>query len=285
MRRSALAAGGLALVLALSACSSSTGGTAVPLGMGATTSKPGSASLFSDPLQLVAAAKAGTQKSKSSKFTMDMTVAGMSIKASGQGKYDGANTAMSMSMDMLGQQMEMRLIGQTIYLKLPDSARASTGSTKPWTKVSLTDTSPTGKALSDNYNQLAEQNDPSKMLEQIQKAGTITKSEATTLNGEAANHYTVDIDFAKLADQMPAGLPADAKTQLAGKNVHFPMDLWLNADQLPMQIVMDMSALGAALGGAQAGQLGDMKMTMNYTDWGAPVDIAAPPAAEVGEAK
>jgi len=285
MRRTALAAGGLALILALSACSGTTGGTALPAGAAGADTKSGSSSLFSDPLQLVAAAKAGTEKSKSSKFSMEMNVAGMSVKASGQGRYDGANTAMSMSMDLLGQQMEMRMIGQTIYMKMPEQMRASTGSTKPWTKVSLDDSTPAGKALSENYSQLAEQNDPSKMLEQIQKAGTIKKSEATTLNGEPANHYTVDIDLAKIADQMPAGLPDEAKTQLAGKDVHFPMDLWVNADQLPMQIVMDMTALGTALGGAQGGQLGEMKMTMKYTDWGVPVDIAAPPADQVGEPK
>jgi hypothetical protein len=282
MRRTALAAGGLALILALSACSGSTDGTAFPAGAAG---KSGSSSLFSDSLQLVAAAKAGTEKSKSSKFSMEMNVAGMAVKASGQGRYDAADPAMSMSMDLLGQQMEMRLIGKTMYMKMPESMRASTGSTKPWTKVSLDDSTAAGKALSENYSQLAEQNDPTKMLEQIQKAGTMKKSEATTLNGEPANHYTFDIDLAKLADQLPAGLPADAKAELEGKDVRFPMDLWVNSDQLPMQIVMDMTALGSALGGAQGGQMGDMKMTMKYTDWGLPVDIAAPPADQVGEPK
>jgi hypothetical protein len=280
MRKIALTAGGLALVLALGACGGTTGGTALPAS-GPGQDKAGSTALFSDPHLLVAAAKAGTEKSKSAKFSMEMNAAGMSVKASGQGRFDGANTAMSMNMDLLGQQMEMRLIGGDMYMQMPASMRQTLGSTKPWTKVSLSDSSAAGKALSDSYNQLAEQNDPSKMLEQIQKAGTITKSEATTLDGQPANHYTIDVDFAKLADQMPAGLPAEAKSQLAGKNVHFPMDLWVNSDQLPMQIVMDMGALGKAMGGAAAGQMGDMKMTMKYTDWGVPVNIEAPPADQV----
>jgi hypothetical protein len=281
MRRIALTAGGLALVVALSACGGTTGGTALPAS-GAGPDKAGSTSLFSDPQQLVAAAKAGTEKSKSAKFSMEMNAAGMSVKAQGQGRFDGANTAMSMTMDLLGQQMEMRLIGQDMYMKMPESMRAGLGGgSKPWTKVSLADSSPAGKALSDSYNQLAEQNDPSKMLEQIQKAGTITKSEATTLDGQPANHYTIDVDFTKLAGQMPAGLPAEAQGELAGKNIHFPMDLWVNSDQLPMQIVMDMSAIGKAVGGEAASQMGDMKMTMKYTDWGAPVTIEAPPADQV----
>jgi hypothetical protein len=281
MRKTALTAGGLALILALSACGGTTGGTALPASAPGQ-DKAGSTALFSDPLQLVAAAKAGTEKSKSAKFSMQMTAAGMSVKATGQGRFDGTNTAMSMNMDLLGQQLEMRLIGSDMYMKMPESMRASLGSTKPWTKISLTDSSSAGKALSDSYNQLAEQNDPSKMLEQIQKAGTISKSESTTLDGQPANHYTIDVDFAKLADQMPAGLPADAKDKLAGQNVHFPMELWVNSDQLPMQIVMDMSALGKAIGGdAAAGQMGEMKMTMKYTDWGAPVSVEAPPADQV----
>jgi hypothetical protein len=271
--------------LTLGACSGSTDGTALPQGAAGADTKSGSSSLFSDPLQLVAAAKAGTEKSKSSKFSMEMNVAGMAIKASGQGRYEAANPAMSMNMDLLGQQMEMRLIGKTMYMKLPENLRATTGSTKPWTKVALDDSTPEGKALSENYSQLAEQNDPSKMLEQIQQAGTMKKSEATTLNGEPANHYTFELDLAKLAGQLPAGLPAEAEAELKGKDVRFPMDLWVNSDQLPMQIVMDMTALGSALGGAQGGQMGEMKMTMKYTDWGVPVDVAAPPADQVGEPK
>jgi hypothetical protein len=282
LRKTALVAGGFALVLALTACGGgSTTGTALPT---SGQDKAGSTSLFSDPLQLVAAAKAGTEKSKSAKFSMEMTAAGLAITANGQGRFDGANTAMSMTMNLLGQQMEMRVIGGDMYMQMPESMRASLGSTKPWTKVSLAASSAPGNSMGD-YNQLAEQNDPSKMLEQIQKAGTITKSDSTTLNGQPANHYTIDVDFAKLADQMPAGLPADAKDKLTGKNVHFPMEVWLNSDQLPMQIVMDMTAIGKAVAGdAATGKTGEMKMTMKYTDWGTPVTVEAPPADQV-EAK
>jgi hypothetical protein len=185
---------------------------------------------------------------------------------------------LSVNMDMFGRQMEIRLVDKTIYLKRPESPRGQADPAKPWTKISIDDSTPAGKALSENYGELAAQNDPSQMLEQIQKAGTIKKSEATTLDGEPANHYTFDLDLAKLADLMPAGLPAEAKTQLEGKDIHFPMDVWVNSDQLPMQTVMAMSSLGGA-------QLGSMKVTRKYTDWGVAVDITAPPADQIAEPK
>src|ERR1700716_2442899 len=174
MRKTALAAGGFALVLALSACGGSIGGNAAPA---PGQDKAGKISLFSDPLQLVAAAKAGTDKNKSSKFSMEANAAGQSIKASGSGRYDGDNTAMTMSMDMAGESMDMVFVNKVLYLKVPESQRAKMGSTKPWIKISADGTDPMSKALGPILNKAAADNDPSKTLDKISKAGTITKSE------------------------------------------------------------------------------------------------------------
>jgi hypothetical protein len=281
MRKTALAAGGVALVLALSACGGgSEAGTAAPTPQ----VNAGKSSLFSDPLQLVAAAKAGTEKSKSSKFSMETSTASQSIKATGQASYDGANTAMSMSMDMAGEHMEMVFIGNILYVKVPAAQLAQMGGGKPWIKISTDGSDPMSQALAGVLNNAAQQNDPTKTLEQISKAGKITKSEQTQLDGQPVTHYTIDLDFAKLLDQfaasMPGGLPADVKDKVKGESPHFPAELWLNSDQLPVQIAMDMTNVMSAVGApAEA----STKTTIRYLDWGAPVDIKAPPADQVGE--
>lgn len=281
MRRTVLATGAVALVLALGACGNVVQGTPTAAGQQQVdTGQNGVSAAFSDANQLVAAAKAGTSKSKSAKFSMEGNFGGQATKASGQGRFDGDNSAMSMTMDMVGQQMEMRFLNKTLYVKMPAAAAAG----KAWIKLSADGSDPMSKALGGSLDKMSGQSDPTQVLDQISKAGKITKSEQTTLDGKPATHYTVDVDFAKLADQQaPGGLPAAAAEQLKGKNVHFPIDIWLNSDQLPVQIKMDMTPMMTALGAPGSAAAAGMVMTMHYSDWGTPVDVQAPPADQVGD--
>ncbi|MFD8499488.1 hypothetical protein [Amycolatopsis sp. NPDC059657] len=285
MRKAALVAGGAALVLALTACGGKTdgNGTAAPAPGGE--QKDAISALFSDPIQLADAAKAGTEKSKSSKFTMETAMAGITMKGSGQAEYSGANSKMAMTMDMMGMQIEMRLVDKVVYMKMPEALRAKSGMTKEWAKVSLDDAAASKQAFGADFNQLLEQNNPAKTLEQIKDAGTIKKSEKTTLDGQPVNHYSVDLDFEKMKNNMPSGIPAEAVDQLKGKNLIIPMELFVNADNLPVKIEMDMGPMMKEIAGdsPQAKQMGEMKMTMKYTDWGGPVDVQAPPADQVGD--
>jgi hypothetical protein len=203
-----------------------------------------------------------------------------------QASYDGANTTMSMSMDIAAKQMEMVFTGKTLYDKIPDAQRAQMGTDQPWLKISTNGTDPMSQTLGGilNLNKAAEQNDPTKTLEQISKAGKITMSEQAQLNGKPTSHYLIDLDFAKLLDQfaaqMPGGMPADVKDTIKGKDVHFPAELWLNSDQFPVQIVMDMTNVMTAVGSPAQGSA---KTTAKYSDWGVPVDIKAPPEDQVSE--
>ncbi|PRX49068.1 hypothetical protein B0I33_103101 [Prauserella shujinwangii] len=276
MRKTALAASGFALVLALGACGDSEGGTASPVGG----DSGNGSSLFSDAQALVAAASEQTSQSKSSKFTMEMDMAGQKISANGEGVYDGANSKMAITMNMGGQTMEMRLVDRTMYMKLPGEAAAQMGG-KEWVKVSADGTDPLSQQLGSSFDQMAEQSDPSKVLDQIKQAGEITNSEETTLDGQDVTHYTIELDFAKIADQYgAAGVSEEQMKQLADKVGKLPMELWLNGDNLPVQVSMDMAKVMEAAG-APAGQGGSM--LMKYTDWGAPVNVEAPPADQVGE--
>jgi len=271
VRKSLLAAGTVAAVLLLGACGMQKG-AASAAGPQSTGGSAGLSSPFTNANQLVAAAKEGTNKSKSAKFTMRANLLGQSVKSTGQGRFDGANSAMAMTIDTSMGQMEMRLVDKTVYMKLPGAQAAQLGNGKPWLEIDSNGDAPASKVLSGSLS-AAEQNDPSKTLEQI-------KSEQTTLNGEPVNHYTLDLDFAKTAGQLPGGLSDQAMGSLKGKNVHIPMELWLNAEQLPVQIVMDMGPLMQAAGTPTQG--GDSKMTVTYSDWGTPVDVQAPPADQVG---
>ncbi|GLY64498.1 hypothetical protein [Amycolatopsis taiwanensis] len=278
MKKAILAVSGLALVVTISACGARPETGQAPSG--------GSDSLFGNAQELVRAASAKTDQAQSTKFTLTETLGSMGkITAHGEGRF-GADPVMDMKMNVLGgpqsMEMEMRLVDKTFYIKVPPEQSAKTGG-KPWGRVVVDEK--TAKAMGD-VTQTAEQNDPTKILDQIQQAGTITKSEKTTLDGQPASHYWVDIDFAKAATLLAdsSGLSAEEVQELAKKQLPpIPMELWLNQDSLPMQITEDLSPLMKAAGAPES--LLPISVMMNYSDWGTPVDVQAPPANQVGEFK
>lgn len=282
MRKTTLVAAGAALVLTLTACSNS--GTAEPAAAGNQSQAGGGgllASPFTDAIQLASASKQGTEKSKSAKFTMEGSAAGQTISATGAMAFDGANTTFSMTSTAAGETTEMRMVDKVMYIKLPADQQKQMGTDKSWAKISADGTDPVSQALGASLSQSAEQSDPSKMLDQISKAGRIISSDQTELNGEQVNHYKVELDIAKAVDQFTGSLPAATRDKVAdmlkGKDIKIPAELWLNKDNLPVQVTMDQGPMMQALGAPA----GDAKFTMKYTDWGTTVDVAAPPADQV----
>ncbi|MFI6031275.1 hypothetical protein [Amycolatopsis magusensis] len=272
MRKTALAASGFALLLALTACGSESTPTTTNTAAQQADTKPAS-SLYNDAQELVRAASARADQAKTAKFTIDMDMLGQKITGSGQGSFEGANSKMTMSMQMMGMSIEMRMVDGQIFMKLPEG-QAPSG--KPWVKLEGADAAELGQAMDQ-----AEQSDPRKMLEMVQKAGRITKAEPATLDGQPVSHYFVDLDLKKAGGM---GGASEADLAQLPDGIVVPMELWLNADELPVQVTMDMAAMMQKMSEQTGQQLpgGNAKMTMKYTDWGSPVDVEAPPADQVG---
>lgn len=249
MRKALIAAGVLSLALTLGACGDE--GDKPSEGSNGGTSAPAGGSLFNDAQSLLNAAKEGTKDAKTAKFTME----GTGVKATGEGIFDGANTKMAMTMEASGQQIEMRMLGTDLYMKGMPGGDPK----KPWTKMSME-----GMPGADQL----ENSDPTKTLEHMLAAGAeIKKKEETELGGEKATHYSLSVDVKKMMEEM--GGKAGA-TPPPGQE-KMPVELYLNANNQPMQIEMDM------------GGQGSIKMT--FTDWGADVKVEAPPEGEVAEMK
>jgi hypothetical protein len=286
MRKTTLVAAGAALVLTLTACSgNSATGTAEPAGAGSQSQANGSSGLaspFTDAIQLASASKQGTEKSKSAKFTMEGSAAGQTLSATGAMAIDGADTKFSMTSTAGGETTEMRMVDKVMYIKLPAEEQKQMGTDKSWAKISADGTDPVSQAMGAAMSQSADQSDPSKILDQVAKAGRIISSDQTDLNGEQVNHYKVELDVAKAIDQFTGQVPAAARDQLneklKGKDIKIPAELWLNKDNLPVQVTMDQGPMMQALGAPGSG---DAKFTMKYSDWGTTVDVAAPPAEQV----
>ncbi|MDI5978683.1 hypothetical protein [Amycolatopsis magusensis] len=278
MRKTALAASGFALLLALTACGSESTPTTTNTAAQQADTKPAS-SLFNDAQELVRAASARADEAKSAKFTMQMDIMGMQMSGSGEGSFEGTNSQMSMTMQMMGQNIEMRMVDAAIYMKMP--AGQSPGG-KPWVKMDL-NSAQAGEMK--GMLEQSQQSDPRKILEVIQKAGKITKADTVQLDGQEVSHYAIDLDMKKAG-----GLGGMTEADLAElpEGTIVPTEIWLNRDQLPVQITMDMGEAIKKIAEKQGEQVPagtniGGKMTMKYSDWGAPVNVEIPPADQVGE--
>lgn len=285
MRKALIAAGALALALTVGACGDEQKGS--PTGGTGNNPPADTTGLFNDAQSLVDAAKEGAAKAKTSKFTMDMNIGPMKMTAQGQAEYAGADTKMQMTMNMGGipgageqgnMSFEMIMIDKAIYMKMPQGLGGGDAS-KPWIKMSMDQLGQSGAQM----EQSMQYSDPTKTLEMIQENGEILNTEQTTVDGAPATKYSVELDVQKLLDsmgqagQLPGGVKIDK----------MPMDVYLNAENLPVQIDMDMGQLMKQIA-EQSGQalppgMENAKMVAKYTDWGAPVDIQAPPADQVNE--
>ncbi|MQA63441.1 MAG: hypothetical protein GEU86_18580 [Actinophytocola sp.] len=250
MRKALIAASVLSLALTLGACGDDGGKSGDATNGG--TSAPASGPQFNDAQSLLDAAKEGTQDAKTAKFSME----GTGVKASGEGVFDGANTKMAMTMAASGQEIEMRMIGTDLYMKGMPGADPK----KPWAKMSME-----GMPGADQL----ENSDPTKTLEHLLAAGAeIDKKEETELNGEKVTHYSLTVDVQKMMEQMGGG---EAGATPPPGQEKMPVELYLNSDNQPVQIEMDMGGQGS--------------MKMNFTDWGTDVKVEAPPEDEVAEMK
>ncbi|WP_020665004.1 hypothetical protein [Amycolatopsis benzoatilytica] len=282
-------AAGAALALVLTGCGSAAeNGTAAPAGQAAPDKNGGSASPFSDALKLADAAKQGTQKAKSVKMTMETSANGQTMKVDGAMRLDGENSAMAMTMSAgAAGNTEVRFVDKTMYMKVPAGMAQQYGTDKQWLKISADGTDPMSQMLGKMMTQSASQSDPTQLLDRVAKTGRIISADKADLNGQPTFHYKVELDVSKSIEEfvkdMPAEVQAEMKKTMQGKDIKIPAEIWTDLDQLPLQVTMDESEFLKSMGGAAAQQAAAGNITIKYTDWGKPVDVAAPPADQVAD--
>jgi hypothetical protein len=224
---------------------------------GAPIAKIGDGATATDAVQLVAMAKSSTSKSRTVKIDATVDASGMHVTMTGQGQFGGDASQMAMQLGTATGAIQMRLADKKVYIKPPAALQSRLGTDKPWIRVGDDDS--LSQLIDGGLDQLATQGDPTTFLNQISQGGKVTKTEKTTLDGQAVTHYTVDVDTAKAKSDLPP--------QLAGAVEPMTVDLWLNNENLPLQMT------------ATAGDKYNAKI--HYTDWGGQVDVQAPPADQV----
>ena len=180
---------------------------------------------------------------KAGSGTMTMKTGGQ--EASGDFRYVDGKLEQHTTVPVEGSEMEIIAVGDFVYLKgLP-------GQSKPWVKIDPTATDP----VSQMFKGIVEGgvSDPTKMAANLKGTQATVKAES----GDTTT-YEFTVDPAKALGST-ASAPAGSKP-------------------LTMTYVLDKEDRPVTIATSAAGQ----KIEVAYSDWGKKVEIAAPPADQVG---
>ena len=253
----ALTALTLGLALAVTACGS--GGT-------------GPATISVGTLRS-AAANSQQADTQTFEFTADVDAKSQQLSMEGSGivASDGKTGKLTMKIGSVGAIEEIITpdgvyidMGSLLGTKLPDGKRWLFMSSDEIAGQSGT----AAQSLQGDTGQTSTQ-----ALEYLQATtGNVERVGEDTVNGAPATHYVTHVDYGKWSEEhMPDATTAE-KAKVAKLGV-VPMDVWINGDDRVVKLSFDVDA--ASFGGAR------MKMTMEITGFGEPLDVQAPPADEV----
>lgn len=235
--------------------------------IGVITAATGGDDELADPATRLRAAPAAMESVESARMTMAMAmdVGGMSMDVDMDGVVDFVTGAGTFTMDFMGQSMEMRTDGETIWMKLPAMARPA-GMDAEWIAVPATSVAgtstgaPFGGLGGDSYFDAL-----------LGVTGEIEDLGREEVNGVDTTHYRFSVDLSEAVRELSAEDRAEfesAFAQAGGVDV-MPVEAWLSDDGLPIRQVMSFEM-------AQAGMAGSMRMQIDLTDFGVDVVVVPP---------
>ncbi|KRC64815.1 hypothetical protein ASE12_08535 [Aeromicrobium sp. Root236] len=196
-------------------------------------------------------------KAESGHFEMTMDMGGQSVKAQGDVKGTSPDDmAMTMSMDFQSMTMRMTVLDQTLYMNMGEV------SDDKYVKVDLTDRS---NPLSKQWGEMMDQMDPANQMKVFKEA--VKSFEKTggskTIDGVETQRYLVTLDTSKVPTFKD--LPDAAKAQVPDT---IDYTLFIGSDDLLRRMEFDVAGV---------------ESRMDFSKWGEPVDIKAPPADEISD--
>jgi hypothetical protein len=255
-RRIVVVAAAVSLAIGLAACGTETGRRAA--GRGGASPSPGKSAAAGSPVRLTTAsflpaAKKAFAHKNSVRTSMRMEVAGQTITASGVARF-GEHPAMSMVMSSPAFAGEARviLVNDTIYLSIPGQVPDG-----KYVKVDAHADDPVAKSFQQSLNGMNPSTTFAAFEAGLRKV-TYVKSE--TLDGIKVQRYRVTVDT-------KAALKAQGQsTVVSGLPKTITYDIWLDGYRLMRKVTFSLAGVTAVL---------------TAKDYGKPVTIKAPPAADV----
>lgn len=229
-----------------------------------------------DAAALLSGAPDALRKAGSARTTMTMSVkaGGVSLETEANGVTEFATGRGTFSMSVFGNEMEVRNDGTNMYIRIP--AGSSPSVSKPWVSMpisAMTAAGPTSLGGADSTTAYLD------ALRGI--GGAIETIGSEKVNGVDTTHYHAVIRLADAIAKTPEAIRAQAEAGLKQLDqlgiAEMPVDVWISDDGLPVRQVMTFDAPGgvSALAGMK------MRMQMDLSDFGVPVEVEVPPADQV----
>jgi hypothetical protein len=177
---------------------------------------------------------------------------------------DGRLVALDLTEQLAGVgDIRIVYVGGRTYAKLPISMNTSG---KPFLVVSRTSSNATISTLAPYLDSVLSAVSLGSASVLTGAAKSIELKGTEQVRGITATHYAVQVEIAKLPDTYPG------KAELeAGGARTLPLDLYVDAHGRPVKVAPHLTVQGQ-----------DVPITAEYSDYGTPVHIAAPPASQVG---
>ena len=209
-------------------------------------------------------------------MTGKASAAGQEIPLQGEGVFDlkAQRGHFTMTTSVPGQdgvKIEEIVDGLVLYMH-SDALTKGLPAGKKWLKLDLK--AAAGKQGVDiaQLQSLSGGGDPTQFLSYLAKAGDVHKVGTEDVNGTSTTHYRATIDFDKLGGS--AGTAAGSVRQLEQVSglKKLPTDIWIDASQRVRRQTV-------AIDVKQPLPI-NFSLQINYTRFGVPVDVQAPPAGE-----
>lgn len=220
------------------------------------------------------------------KITMSVAAAGENLSFSGEADIDNEHKRVDMTMDlgMLGGEMQLLMDGGVVYMRSPAFQDAGT----EWVSMDPSKMDPATAAQFGGFG--TGTTDPSAYVGLFAGVFDVKASGEQDLNGVSTTHYVGTIDLKRVLKGFSdvVGEDADKATRKQLKEVvkqfeslgidqKIPFEIWIDGEGLPrrQRITMDF---GKLVPGAEEAS---MEMTVDFSDFGKPVNITIPNPSEV----
>ncbi|HJT04941.1 MAG TPA: hypothetical protein VJ757_15135 [Pseudonocardiaceae bacterium] len=249
--------------IAVAGCSSGTGG---PSGNSAASTTSVSPALppATDAAGLAALLRRGISSVSSVHLVLNVTNPNQTISSNGDAKLAGGTLQALDITEELGAVGKRRLliVDQATYAQLGGAANPAG---KPWLLITPDSTNPTVRNLAASLEAVRRSASLDHFTAFASAARSVTLAGKESVNGTPVDHYSIQVDVAKL----PAGTPG-REPLLATGITTLPIELYVDDQGRPVKATQDLTVQGQ-----------HTSTVITFSKFNEPVSITPPPADQV----